>query len=58
MRKDQQAEMEQLSFLRSTQGVPREPIGAVFEQLYASSLLSTKYLLASSESASRGAGLA
>ena len=32
--KDQQAEMEQLSFLLSTQGVTTEPIGEVFEQLY------------------------
>ena len=33
--KDQQAEMEQLSFLLYTQGLTTEQIGAVFEQLYA-----------------------
>ena len=33
--KDQQAEMEQLSFLLSTQGLTTEQIGEVFEQLYA-----------------------
>ena len=33
--KDQQGEMEQLSFLLSTQGLATEQIGEVFEQLYA-----------------------
>ena len=33
--KDQQGEMEQLSFLLSTQGLTMEQIGEVFEQLYA-----------------------
>ena len=33
--KDQQGEMEQLSFLLSTQGLTTEQIGEVFEQLYA-----------------------
>ena len=33
--KDQQAEMEQLSFLLYTQGLTTEQIGEVFEQLYA-----------------------
>ena len=32
---DQQAEMEQLSFLLSTQGLTTEQIGEAFEQLYA-----------------------
>ena len=32
--KDQQGEMEQLSFLLSTQGLATEQIGEVFEQLF------------------------